>query len=119
MNSSDTIVDLFPTAAEGETLALPQAAVIWDKQLLDLKMQRALIDEDIKELEGNIKLSIGQAETGVLHDGSAAYTHKNQERVTLRLMPDAKKPTKDGEIVKAVVSISKFRVLRRSERARG
>jgi putative phage-type endonuclease len=113
-NSAETISELFPNAAEGEALALPQAAVEWDAELVALKAQRSAIDGDIARLENELKLAIGPAERGVLHDGSGSYTYKDQERWSYRLAPGEPKPVESGHIVAAVATKTEFRVLRRS-----
>jgi putative phage-type endonuclease len=114
-NASDVIVDLFEAAAEGEELALPVDAVEWDSTLVNLKVEKSNIDEQIKQIENRIKLAIGPAEKGILVDGSAAYTYKNQSRWTVTLAEGEPKPTNaEGEIVKGFATRSDFRVLRRS-----
>jgi hypothetical protein len=52
---------------------------------------------------------------GVLHDGSGAFTHKTQQRVSYKLADGEIKPTHSGAEVKAIASITDFRVLRRSK----
>ena len=113
-NSADVLTELFPDSAEGEELALPHEAVEWDGELVQLKAQRSTLDDQIQDLENHIKLAIGEAERGVLHDGSGAYTYKNQERWSYKPISRA---THHGEIVQAIANRSEFRVLRRSTRA--
>tara|TARA_R110002020_G_scaffold106942_10_gene248664 strand:- start:2566 stop:3252 length:687 start_codon:yes stop_codon:yes gene_type:complete len=114
-NSSDVLADLFPVSAEGEEVAMPQEAVEWDRALTIRKAERAIIDDEIAYLENNIKLAIGEAEMGVLHNGSGAFTHKTQQRVSYKLADGEIKPTHSGAEVKAIASITDFRVLRRSK----
>ena len=114
-NSADALADLFPTSASGEEVALPQEATIWDKDLTVLKANRALLDDEISHIENNIKLAIGQAEVGILHDGTGAFTHKSQQRISYKLAKDAQPPLRSGDEVRAVANIAEFRVLRRSK----
>ena len=113
-NSSEVLSELFPNGAEGEELALPQEATGWDAELVSLKAQRATIEDEISQLENRIKLAIGEAERGFLHDGSGSYTFKNQERWTYRLAAGEPKPSVSDEVVKAVAHRAEFRMLRRS-----
>jgi len=113
-NSGEPIAALFPTAAEGESLALPQQATEWDSALVSLKIERNAIDGQIAHLENEIKLAIGPAERGLLQDGSASYTFKNQDRWTYKLAEGEVKPTESGTTVRAIATNSQFRVLRRS-----
>ena len=112
-NSADALTELFPTSAEGEQVALPQEAVEWDIQLQNLKAQRRLLDDDIQAYEDRFKLAIGEAESGILHDGSGAYTHKSQQRWSYKLPEGSSKPS-SGDLVTTIAHISEFRVLRRS-----
>ena len=114
-NAADVLNDLFPISAEGEEVAMPQEATEWDRALQIRKAERAVIDDEIAYLENNIKLAIGPAEIGVLHDGSGAFTHKTQQRISYKLADGVAKPTQSGIEVKAVSSVSDFRVLRRSK----
>jgi len=114
-NSSDVLADLFPVSAEGEEVAMPQEAVMWDKALIHAKANRGVLDDEIDYLENKLKLAIGEAEMGVLHDGSGAFTHKTQQRVSYKLAEGQSKPTRSGIEVRAVANVSDFRVLRRSK----
>ena len=113
-NDSEPIAALFPNAAEGEALALPQQAVEWDTALVELKAQKATIETEIARIENELKLAIGPAERGLLHDGSASYTFKNQERWSYKLAAGESKPTESGITVKAIATNTQFRVLRRA-----
>jgi putative phage-type endonuclease len=113
-NDGEPISALFPNAAEGEALALPQQAIEWDSELVALKAQKGSIEADIARLENELKLAIGQAERGLLHDGSASYTFKNQERWSYKLATGEAKPTESGITVRAVATNTQFRVLRRA-----
>ena len=114
-NAADVLNDLFPTSAEGEEVALPQDATEWDRALQIRKAERAIIDDEIDYLENKLKLAIGPAGMGVLHNGSGAFTHKTQKRVTYKLADGQPKPTQSGVEVRAIANISDFRVLRRSK----
>ena len=114
-NSADVLNDLFPVSAEGEEVAMPYEACQWDKDLQQLKANRAILDDDIAYLENKLKLAIGPAEMGVLHDGSGAFTHKSQQRISYKLADGEAKPIRSGTEVKAVANITDFRVLRRSK----
>jgi len=113
-NSAESISGMFPRAAEGETLALPHEAVEWDRQLVRLKADRATIDDQIAVMENEIKLAIGPAERGMLHDGSASYTFKNQDRWSYKLAAGEPKPLESGTLVTAIATKTQFRVLRRA-----
>jgi predicted phage-related endonuclease len=113
-NDGEPISALFPDAAEGESLALPQQAVEWDAELVSLKANKAAIEADIARLENELKLAIGQAERGLLHDGSASYTFKNQQRWSYKLATGEPKPTESGITVRAVATNTQFRVLRKA-----
>ena len=114
-NSSEVIPELFPVSAEGEEVALPHEAVDWDLGLLKLKSYKATLESEISELEAQIKLCIGQAETGYLHDSSARYTYKSQSRFSYSPLNGANKDWEDGDVVSCVVKKTNFRVLRRGE----
>lgn len=116
-NSAETILELHPTASEGESLVMPYDATEWDKDLGRLKFESKNLDEEIKTLEGKIKLAIGPAERGVLHDGSGAFTYKNQSRWNYKPMSSEVMPTEEGQIVMCVATKSDFRVLRKTTNA--
>ena len=113
-DTTHSIQSLFPSSAEGEVLGLPADAVEWDRELTQYKAQRSELEDHIRHLENNLKLSIGPAEKGVLHDGSGAYTYKSQDRWSYTLAEGEAKPTESGAIVSAVAKRTEFRVLRRT-----
>jgi putative phage-type endonuclease len=113
-NSGEPLAALFPNAAEGEALALPQQAAEWDGELVALKGQKGTIEAEIARLENELKLAIGPAERGLLHDGSASYTYKNQQRWSYKLATGEPMPTESGTSVRAIATNAQFRVLRRT-----
>lgn len=115
LNSGETIADLFPTSADGEEVVLPQEAVEWEQQLRRLKMERSLLEDDIKGIENNLKLSIGEAESGVLHDGSGVFTNKTQSRWSYKPIDGVSATQQTGDHVVTVASKTEFKVLRYSQ----
>ena len=110
------LATLFPVSNAGEHLALPVDAVAWDIEIQNLKAQRSAIQESIDQRENQLKQAIGDAEAGILHDGSGAYTYKSQSRWSYSLAPGQIKPDHDGEEITAIARQTNFRVLRRTER---
>lgn len=80
----------------GESIALPPAAVVWDEQLDVTKEQLKELDGQKRLLENRLRAAIGDATFGCLPDGSA-YSYKTQT---------ANGPAKEA-------STSTFRVLRK------
>ena len=113
-DTSQVIHALFPSAAEGENVALPTEAVEWDSELGILKSQRSELDARIQELENNLKMALGPAEKGFLDDNRGAYTYKNQERWSYSLADGQEKPSESGAMVTAIAKRTEFRVLRRT-----
>jgi len=113
-NDAQTITELFPNA-EMADIALPPEAVKWSEVLIELKAQSKALDDDITHIESKLKFAIGDSERGVLHDGSGAFTYKNQSRWNFKPMSTEVIPTEEGQIVMCVASKSNFRVLRRSK----
>lgn len=62
-----------------EAVALPAEAAEWDAQLQEIKNSTKLLGEKKAELENKLKAAIGEAERGVLPDGTA-YNWKLVEK---------------------------------------
>ena len=114
-NDIEAILDIFPESNDFVDIALPQDATTWDVELLEKKVQKGMLEQEIADIESRLKLAIGDSERGVLHDGSCAYTHKNQSRWNYKPMSTEVIPTEEGQIVMCIASKSNFRVLRRSK----
>lgn len=61
----------------GEAVALPPPAAIWDEELVTVKGQLKELESQRRLLENRIKAAIGDATWGVLQDG-ARYSYKTQ-----------------------------------------
>lgn len=59
--------------ARGESVVLPDESVEWDRQLIDLKVQEALIKRARKEIENKFRAAIGDAEYGILPFSVGSY----------------------------------------------
>lgn len=114
-NSGEAIAALFPTSAEGEQVALPQEAVAWAGDLRRMKSERSYLDDEVKILESKLKLAIGEAEGGVLHDGSGIFTHKGQSRWSYKPLDGMPRAEQSGDHVVTIATKTDFRVLRFSE----
>lgn len=70
---------LYPKETPGLVVNLPGEAVEWDTELQALKDQGKAYEAKRTELENRIKAAIGEAESGVLPNGTT-YTWKASER---------------------------------------
>ena len=71
---------LFPRAAEGESLTLAIDAVEWSRHLQAAKHAEKMAKDAARGYENQIIAALGNAETGVLPDGSGAFTYKTVRR---------------------------------------
>jgi predicted phage-related endonuclease len=86
---------LYPREEQGKTIALPAECLKWDEQLREEKAVLKVVEPRIREAENNLIAALGEAEVGILPDGTR-YSYKTQAR--------------KGYVVEA----KSFRVLRRS-----
>ena len=113
-DSTAVLATLYPTSQTGEVIALPDEAIEWDVELAQLDWEKSQLETKIDALKNNLRAAIGDAEAGMLHDGSGGYTNKAQTRWSYSLADGQAKPTANGETVQAVAKSTSFRVLRRS-----
>jgi len=62
---------------DGETIALPPAATVWDDELVETKAKLKELEKTRNLLENRLREAIGHATAGMLADG-IMYTHKVQ-----------------------------------------
>ena len=70
---------LYPRETPGLVVNLPGEAMAWDAELQEVKDLGKQYDAKKQELENKLKAAIGEAETGVLPNGTT-YTWKASER---------------------------------------
>lgn len=77
---------LYPREVAGKTIALPVEAVEWDRQRLDAidRLREAAAAKT--EAENNLIAALGDAETGLLSDGTR-YNYRQQERKGYTVQP--------------------------------
>ena len=78
--TSQALKLIFPHATPGETLTLPQHACEWTSDLETAKAEAKALADKIRILEDALKAEIGNAEMGVLPDGSGAWKWQNVKR---------------------------------------
>jgi putative phage-type endonuclease len=69
---------LFPED-DGEAEVLPQESLDWDRELVEVKVELAKLEERKRLAENHLRLAIGAASMGILPDGTV-YTNKQQTR---------------------------------------
>ena len=70
-SAKELLSRLFPRPEPGKVIELPQEAIMWDQELLDVKEVLKIHEDRKRELENQIKAALGDAEGGVLPDGTA------------------------------------------------
>ena len=78
--TSQALKLIFPRAALGEVLTLPDDACRWSADLESAKEEAKALDMKIRLLEDTLKAAIGNAEIGILPDGSGAWKWQNVHR---------------------------------------
>lgn len=77
---TEALKALFPHAAETEEIMLPEKATVWDRELTDVRDEIKALTSRRNYLENELRAAIGNAEIGILPDGSGAFTLKNTNR---------------------------------------
>ena len=88
-DTSATLDDLYPNEIKGKIITLPATAHGIHQQLNDTNEAITRYTAERDRLRSELKAMIGDAESATLHDGSATYFWKRQDRKGYEVAPSS------------------------------
>lgn len=74
--TTDILRALYPRPRPNVLVSLPPAAVAWDERIRDATKALEALESTVNEAKNQLRAAIGDAEGGVLPDGSGVWWHK-------------------------------------------
>ena len=96
--SAELLRALYPRETPGARVTLPEAATTWDRDLARAKVQLGKWDTIKRTAEQQLKAAIGDAEIGVLPDGTGSYSWKSSDRAGYTVAPTTLRTLRRQEI---------------------